>query len=464
MVLGAGLVLASCDGGNKPGKGGQGVEPDPVQLPEAQQLDSIPYNIILANPVQAQLGLHSYAYATHQGKWLLVGGRTNGFHRTSTPASTFPSATANDSLRVLNPSTGQVLSAPVPESMRWRLSVTNLQFYQEAGILFLVGGYGSTCEADYDTCYQTFPYLTAIKVPPLIAAIESQQYDQIEQNIVSIEDEAFRVTGGFMKKLGDYYYLVFGQDYFTKYQPGVSGRYTNAVSRFKISFDGTNLGISDYSVVQDTARGDSSQYHRRDLSVVSSILPGQKPGITVYGGVFTPQDLAWQHPVYISDENDGGFNVTVDTDFTQYWNLYECAHVLLYDPTVQGMYTTLLGGITYKRYGEDNEVIEDPQLPWSRTISTVVLDGTGHSFEQPQGPDVALSMPGFMGANGFFEPNEGVALYDAHDIIDYSQLQGDSVVLGKFYGGIKTSSIQVINRGSSVASDMIYDVVLVKKR
>ena len=46
--------------------------------------------------------LQSFAIGASGGKWLLVGGRTRGFHRTSQPEATFPSKYSNEYIYVVD--------------------------------------------------------------------------------------------------------------------------------------------------------------------------------------------------------------------------------------------------------------------------------------------------------------------------------------------------------------------------
>ncbi len=48
-------------------------------------------------------GLHSFAAAQHEGKWLLIGGRKDGLHPKN---GGFQSSAANQSIYVVEPATG----------------------------------------------------------------------------------------------------------------------------------------------------------------------------------------------------------------------------------------------------------------------------------------------------------------------------------------------------------------------
>ena len=46
-------------------------------------------------------GLHSYAFAEHDGKWLIIGGRTDGLHPRQ-PFASFPEADNNTDVYVID--------------------------------------------------------------------------------------------------------------------------------------------------------------------------------------------------------------------------------------------------------------------------------------------------------------------------------------------------------------------------
>jgi hypothetical protein len=338
-----------------------------------------------------------------------------------------------------------------------------MEYYQDGDVLYIVGGYGSTCNDDRPECYQTFPNLTAIRVSDIIKAITSNRQADIPQCIVSISDERMRVTGGDLKKIGDYFYLVLGQNYDNIYKGAYTGKYTEQVRRFKINFDGKNLSISDYRAFTDPAgSGPQSQYHRRDLNVADAIRADGSKGISVYGGVFTPNGSAWRNPIYIDQDSMGMTKITIDSSFQQKMSLYECAKLLLFDPASKTMYTTLFGGISYYYYDKQGQLEEsnlDNPLPFINTITTLARSSNGSTMEWPQPPSAAL--PQLMGANAVFVPDPGLAKYGgSREVIDYSKLPQGRVLVGRIYGGIWATAPQSSEFNPTFASSTIYEVYL----
>ena len=78
-------------------------------------------------------GLHSYAHAQYQGKWLIIGGRKDGLHARQ-PNSSFPANFNNTSIYVFDPQNFQFWTASLnnlPTGIKEQLQSTNMNFYQD---------------------------------------------------------------------------------------------------------------------------------------------------------------------------------------------------------------------------------------------------------------------------------------------------------------------------------------------
>jgi len=114
--------------------------------------------------------LHSFAKAEYDGKWILVGGRTNGLHGfTGRPATNFPVAFQNRNVWVIDPANGTTWHRSLensgldPNAVAGLTSANN-QFTQVGNTLYMVGGYGAKADGAVDT----LDTLAAIDLPALI--------------------------------------------------------------------------------------------------------------------------------------------------------------------------------------------------------------------------------------------------------------------------------------------------------
>jgi hypothetical protein len=410
------------------------------------------------------VGVQSFAWAQYNGKLLLVGGRTNGFHRTSDKERTFPTRYDNQQFWVLDIQNKKNYSAGIPAAYKLPLRTTNMEFYQDGNTLYFVGGYGSTCDTDSASCYQTFSNLSALNVPGLVNSIVAGDTSNLAQYITTTTDERLRVTGGSLEKIGNYFYLIFGQNYNSIYKGGITGIYTEQIRRFTINNSGGKLSISNYdAIVTPLTYQDLSQFRRRDLNTFPTILPDGTLGIGALGGVFTNQAGPYPNPIAISAPN-GGLTAAIDTGFQQKFCLYDCARMLVYDPVGKNMYTTLFGGITNYYYDNQGNIQPsniDNFMPFSNHLSTIRRNSAGKYTEFPQ---YTPALPGYIGSNAIFVPVSGAASYmNSPLIIDYTKLPfGAPAQVGWMIGGITATAPQSSEFNPTFATKVIYAVYLAK--
>lgn len=421
-----------------------------------------PFTITLSDAgINSAPALQSFCMARLENLILVFGGRVNGFHRTSDKESTFPSQFDNQKFWVIDPLTGKTWNMAIPSAWLLQLRTTNMGYYQDENTLYVCGGYGSTCNNDDPSCYQTFPNLTAINVKGLVTAIMAGQ-SSLDAYITSITDERFRVTGGTLQKLGAHFYLVFGHNYNSVYKGGVTGVYTEEIRRFDLSIVGKNLQVSNYQpITTQLTYGGFSQFHRRDLNIVPVVTPSQTAGLTAFGGVFTNQAGPYPNPIQISSDGTNTA-VNIDTTFRQKTCLYDCAHIMLYDAAGKNMYTTFLGGITDYYYQGDSLVPGNMSnfMPFFNHTSTIRQDAKGRYTEFPQ---LSPSLPGYIGADAVFFPAPGIGLYKgSSEIIDYNNLPAGKTFIGWMYGGIAATAQQANEFNPTTASNKFYQVYLQK--
>ncbi|MFN3800546.1 hypothetical protein [Belliella pelovolcani] len=181
------------------------------------QKDYFPFLLEL-NPITITglPGLHSYAFAQHEGKWVFIGGRLDGIHARQ-PFASFPEDANNTNIYVVDPENKAIWNrniSELPTSLREQLQSTNMNFIQEGDFLYFIGGYAF---APSKNDHITFPFITSINLKSLVDAI--QKDTEILSSFIQIEDQRFAVTGGQMGKIGDYFYLVGGHRFDGRYNP-----------------------------------------------------------------------------------------------------------------------------------------------------------------------------------------------------------------------------------------------------
>lgn len=410
--------------------------------------------VLEETPIAGMPGIQSFAWAQHQGQWLLIGGRTDGLHRRQ-PFAAFLAADNNTMAHVVDPVSGAVWSASLaslPAAQFEQLQSTNMEFMQQGDVLYVVGGYGFSANAND---HITHPLLSAIDVPGAMEAIRTG--GALTPHFRFITDERLAVTGGYLGRIGAQYVLVGGQRFIGRYNPmgpdfgpGFIQEYTNAIRRFGIADDGQSLGLIDYSTTVDTVN-----LHRRDYNLVPQVFPDGSFGYTAFSGVFQyAEDIPWLNTVDVSATGHA-----VVPAFEQLLNQYHTAHVPLWSASTQRMSTVFFGGIGRYYFDGNGQLWDDVNVPFVNTISQVTRDGAGQLQETAIG-----TMPALLGSSAEFIRLPDVPMvFD--DIVDLDQLSGDTVMIGHIVGGIESSAANIffINTGTqSTASTRTFRVLLVR--
>ncbi|MBE2228577.1 MAG: T9SS type A sorting domain-containing protein [Ignavibacteria bacterium] len=384
--------------------------------------------------------LHSFAFAQAGGKWFFIGGRFNGLHG-FTFGFSFQPKYQNRYAWVVDPATGQTWSVNIYSSLSIAkadpLRSMNTQYYQEGDKLYITGGYGLDSLKD---SLVTFPTLSVIDVSSVIQAVINNT--SLNPHIRQVTDERFRVCGAGMEKLGEYTYIPGGHNFWGEYTRTVNNQiYTNSLKKFKISDNGVNTTISDYSEVSDT-----NAFHRRDYNLVHSIKQDGSHGMTLYGGVFkTYIDLPYLEPVYI---DQSGY--TIDNSFQQKMTQYTSSNFLMFDSTTGKMHTTFLGGTSLYYHDEGtNTLVADSLVPFIRDISTLTRSSDGSSSEYIH----SLKLPSLIGTNTIFIMNSDVPKY-SNGVIKMASLSGRTFI-GYMFGGIRAL---FPNNGQTYPNDRIYKI------
>lgn len=411
-----------------------------------------PFHVYLKPlPINQLGGLQAYAFGQYDGKWLIVGGRLDGLHRRQ-PFAAFDVAGNNTQLLVIDPVTQQKWSAPTTTlsvALQEQLSSTNMQFHQDGKYLYIIGGYGYHQQT---ATRKTFDNFTAIDVPAVIEAIITGT--GFTGYFRQISDSLFAVTGGHLKKINNTWYLIGGNKFDGNYNPmgnpTYTQVYTNAIRKFTLSDDGTNLTIKHLTPITDAVN-----LHRRDYNAVPQILPDGAEGITAFSGVFQLNaDLPFLNCVNI-DSNA----YTVNNNFQQYYNHYHCAVLPLYSASRNEMHNVFFGGIA--QYTDSAGIlVQDNQVPFVKTIARVTRESTGVMTEYK----LPLEMPGLLGAGAEFIMNREVPHFN-NEVLKLDDLRTDTVLVGYIFGGISSTAANIFltNTGAqSSASSEVFQVFVIK--
>lgn len=398
-------------------------------------------------------GLHSFAAATHEGKWLFIGGRIDGMHQ---KFNAFSTSSANQQIQVVDPLTGQLWQRPLselPDTLREQLHSANMEFVQQGGTLVFAGGYGRS-EVAQD--HITYPCLTLIDVPGLMDAVTGG--GALQPHFQQIRDTFFAVTGGQLQLLNDTFYLVGGHRFQGVYSANSGTNilqfYTNAIRKFTLDSVGGAWLVTHQSAVVDELN-----LHRRDYNLAPQIFAGGETGFAAFSGVFQP-GLAlapFLNPVEIRPSG----HVPVE-GFNQYLANYHCAKVPVFAQADNAMHTLFFGGISQYWLDANDSLNRDNRLPFVKTVSRVsrLADGT---YEEA-GFDAEL--PFFTGSSAEFMLADGIPTL-TNGIVDYDALPDGEQLLGYIVGGIVTPESQrnpfVANTvGITSASSQIIQVFLLK--
>lgn len=425
-------------------------------LPEAYaQSDRLPFQVRIEAIDNAAIpGIQSYVWAEDKGLILLIGGRRDGLHKRR-PFEAFAADGNNTHMMVYDPGNNQLWSFSInglSTNLKEQLQSTNMEYFQKGNDLIIAGGYAFSASAG---THITFPFLTHIQVKECIEAIKNNQSP--EAYIRQIRDERFRVTGGYLGYLNDWYVLAGGQNFEGRYNPmgpnqgpGFTQVYTNSIRKFKFSTSGGNLSITDFREWKDSAN-----LHRRDYNMVAQIDANGRPGLTMFSGVFQySDDIPWLNCVDISADT-----FMVNNNAVQLLNQYHTAHIPLYSSSSRNMYTLFFGGIGQYFYNDSALLVRDDNVPFVNTIS--VMSRTKGSYAE-----FALDekMPALLGASAEFIPVNNEWL-DSSGIVMLDALPAnEEKFLGYIIGGIQSDVPNGFfeNTDQSQASKQVFKVYLNK--
>lgn len=398
-------------------------------------------------------GMHSFAFARHDGKWLLVGGRRDGMHQ---KFNSFATGGANQHLIVADPESGQIWQRPLtelPDTLQEQLRSTNMEFFQQETTLCFVGGYGRSEVAQN---HITYPYLTLIDVGGLMDAVVDGS--ELLPHFHQIRDTFFAVTGGQLQLLNDTFFLVGGHRFEGVYSANSGANqlqfYTNSIRKFTLEPGPEGWQVAHKSIILDELN-----LHRRDYNLAPQVFQDGEAGMVAFSGVFQPGPAALPFQNIIEIGHSGHVPVN---GFSQFLANYHCAKAPLFAQESNEMHTLFFGGMSQYYLNETDSLLRDNRIPFVRTVSRVSRLADGTYEEVP----FDAELPFFTGTSAEFILAEGVPTLQ-NDIVNYDELPFGSSLIGYIAGGIVTPGNQrnpfVFNNvGITSASNLLIKVFVVK--
>lgn len=436
--------------------------------------------------------LHSFAYAkASTGEWLMLGGRTNGFHGFGDEEN-FPVKKANNHIYVYDPSSDildsmNVADLPgIPDVVHLQFLSTNMEFRQVDKYLYIAGGYGvANINDTNNTNWMTHNIFTRLNVDDVVQIVLNKRKNHLPEIPLFktyanyCTSELVRATGGELFLMPDgNFYLVVGHNFTGKYSSySAVQKYLNRVNVFKVEDKATGknpkIEIVPVSTITDGLHDSVTQFRRRDLVVASNVGKGGNDyGISIYGGVFTytagcpscDAGTPFRHPIYIS----GATSYMVDSSFLQRSNIYSAPHLQMYDAGNDVMYTTIFGGLG------DTATYTTNNADFTTQIVTLKKDNNDQKTSDIYN---SSGMPHYVGSEGVFIPAANAPMYnDAQnhlDIFDFNSLtnainekdgsDANGYLIGYIYGGIFSNSTEWDpSKNPTTASNKVYKVYMKK--
>ncbi|MBS1786247.1 MAG: hypothetical protein JST85_00915 [Acidobacteria bacterium] len=408
------FLLAFMSGcGSKPGAGST----ETTTLVATTTPAAIPYSITLDGfSIAGFPGIHSAVVAGAPEKLVLLGGRRNGLHgfppnREAAQGPAFPKTEANDTIYVLDLANKKLLgSAPVgtlPLKVANQFKANNTQYELVNGWLYVMGGYGADAKTGTLT---TLSYVTVVNFDALTdAVINHKALDSAfaAANIVQFDHPALAVTGGDLETLPDNaggtdFVLAFGHQYDGEYTPGgglVNQIYSDGVRVFRFDYPPNSAKPSKLNFVTAVPNPTGGQmdpenpYHRRDLTVKSSLDASGNRRLAAYGGVFKGGRMeGFLNPVFVSSGSNT-VTLTPNTTTAQLMSQYDTAAIQLFDNRggVGVMYTTLFGGISQFYWDAASQTLKHDAvnlsqgvdgLPFINSVSTLKMSAANDTGNQ----------------------------------------------------------------------------------
>lgn len=405
---------------------------------------------LVKETVQGAPALHSGVCVTYDGKWVFVGGRTNGLHGFQPPFA-FPTSGRNETIYVVDPQvnqTWQSTATTFPDSIFEAICSSNMEYYLDDSILYIVGGYGWKNSVND---FITFPTLTSVNVALLINKVQNNL--PIDGLFHQTTDSLLAVTGGHLVKMNSSFYLVFGHRFDGTYAATATGIYTQTYTeQIRKFFFNHYSSYNQVSFIQ--AATDTTLYHRRDYNLTPQIFPDGSFGYTAFSGVF---QKGIDQPFFttMNVQNDTGI---INTGFNQQLANYHCAVMPAYDSLNNKMHSWFFGGMAmYSIDTSNGQMVTDTAVPFVKTISRVTRDGSGLISESVEN----FRLHDYEGSNAHIIWKEDSIYLEKKQVLRLDKIT-KSTQVGWMVGGIVSPepNISSTDPSSSYASPFIYKIFI----
>lgn len=161
---------------------------------------------------------------------------------------------SNDQIILLDWTTHRAILAPIAvlaHPLAQALAGSNMQYFQEDDLLYIVGGYGYSEEC---RCWKTHPVLIILEISHTIQALLNNQNPSGHMRY--LVDERLAVTDGFLEKAADHFFLLEGRKCYKVESSDDQAfyfveTYDNQVRSFKIGDDGVGLSLEEFIIWTD---------------------------------------------------------------------------------------------------------------------------------------------------------------------------------------------------------------------
>gem|GEM_PF-2022523 len=391
--------------------------------------DVLPLTFRVVDSAQSFAALHSAVHGEHAGDLLFFGGLKNmglhgiNGHNPDGGADSFPLSHYNDDVIVFDPETGVMTTGTLtnlPDDIRTAMLVSNASAWRDGSTLYLYGGFGPLLD---NTDWTTRDTIVAIDLAAVRNAVLGGAPIPASAFTLTTNTQAM-VAGASVVNLGDRFALIGGADFLFDY--GFNGLFY--AEKMQIFNTATSFVTPEQTV------DDFVNLHRRDMNAHPCVLPDGKGGtvfgFAITGGVFN-SIFPFTNPITY---RAGDAAVVDQAPFEQKMNIYECPSVSFYRASEGRNRFVMFSGISANRYDRETGTFTFDFLgPWSRPITEMRMeDGVFVDeiiMQDMQDPTTNTDL--------ILEPNIPVG---ANGQVLLDQMPAGEVLLGRIYGGLKSSA------------------------